>query len=98
MTPDLVRVIQEFVEIQTSTLGRDLDREETCQELWVFVLPLLAKVNTRKNPHSYILTALRHQISKIRRTKYREITGFGLGLENIPDSKVQNMTLFEELN
>ena len=67
--------ITEIIEVCISSVGADLPREDTYQELWLFVILLLPKINTRKNSYAYLHTCIRHYISDLRErhNKHRHI-------------------------
>ena len=58
--------LQEMIEVDVSKYGNDLPREDTIQDLWVFVIKILPKINCKKNAFAYLHTALRHEIGHIR--------------------------------
>lgn len=86
MHPDLTRVLQTWIEVQVSRHGKDLDRGEAIQELWVFLLERqLPKIRVRKvtrrrsrvrwkciNVGAYLQYCIWQEIIKIRRRKLRD--------------------------
>ena len=79
MDPRLVPIIQAWIEVQVSRFGDGLDREDTCQSLWLFVCGLIRrKLNTRRgNWHSWLLMCIRQEITKIRKKEGRKARNLG---------------------
>lgn len=74
--------LNEIIEVCVSEVGDDLDREDATQELWLFIIKTLPKVNTKKNSYAYIQTSVRHFISDIREKVIRHNH---VNMEDIPE-------------
>lgn len=74
---------QEIIEAVVSSYGADLDREESCQELWLFVVKLIPKIKLKGNIGSYTYTCCRNYIGDVREAKMKHKYK---SLENIPES------------
>jgi hypothetical protein len=74
----LQNYFQAIVEAVVSNYGADLDREETIQECWLFLMKLIPKIKIKGNKGnkggnigSYTYTSLRHYVSDIREVKFK---------------------------
>ena len=73
LAPAAVPVLQGWIETCLSQVGRDLRRDEACQELWCFILEgVIPRINMdRGNFHSLICLCIRQKIAKIRKMNQR---------------------------
>ncbi len=62
---------RKIIEAVVSTYGADLDREETIQECWLFLVKLIPKIKLKGNISAYAFTCLRNYISDIREVKIK---------------------------
>ena len=79
--PDLEPVITSWIDVQLARHGKDLDWEDARQELFLFVIEYLLprfkckvliqrrRVFRKLNWHSWMLLAIRQEISKIRKRR-----------------------------
>jgi hypothetical protein len=74
MPVEVVPIVQCWIEVQVSRYGNDLERDDTIQQLWLFVME---RVIPRLDPklgnwHHFILLCIRQEISKIRKQKQKD--------------------------
>jgi hypothetical protein len=68
----LIVYLTEIIEVCVSQVGWDLPRDDAIQSVWVFVMKILPKCNTRKNSYCYLQTSIRHYIYEIRHSIIRQ--------------------------
>ena len=73
MPEALVPIARCWIESVVSQYGADLDRDDTSQALWVFMIEsVIPKLKVKLPWHGFILLCLRQEIYRIKKRKLKE--------------------------
>ncbi len=79
----------EIIEAVVSNHAADLDRNETIQECWLFVVKLIPKIKLKGNIGAYTYTCLRNYVGDIREIKIKHTY---VSLEDIKEPVARTTT------
>lgn len=73
MPETLVPIAHCWIESTVSRYGQDLDRDDTCQALWVYMIEtVIPRLKVKLPWHGFILLCMRQEIGRIKRRKMKE--------------------------
>jgi hypothetical protein len=88
---EAVPVVQCWIEVQLARYGKELDRDDAAQELWLyFIENLLPRLNVNlHNWHVFTLICIRHEIYRMcqRKKRYNRTSQLRKGIESWQNAK-----------